>query len=272
MSQGCSPDTAYYNIPVIYTNPVASFSITGDTLCEKKPLQFNSPVTGISTWSWNFGNGNGSQVPPFNYAYNTAGNYSPALVVHDAQGCGSAAATQNVSIKAAPVVNAGPDQFISVGASAQLNATVTPVSIYNILWTPSIYLTGTTTLSPVSTPPADNPVTYTITVTDQNSFCSASDQVVITAVSQIYIPTAFTPNHDGRNDLWTIPGLALYPEALVTVYNRWGEKVYESKDYYHNPWNGKYRGVLQPIGIYVYIIQLDNTKTKFLKGTFTLVL
>ena len=272
LSQGCSPDTAYYNISVIYTNPVASFTITGDTLCEKKPLRFDSPLTGISTWSWNFGNGNGSQVPPFNYEYNTAGNYTPSLVVHDAQGCGSAAATQNVSIKAAPVVNAGPDQFISVGASAQLNATVTPVSIYNILWTPSIYLTGASTLSPVSTPPADNPVTYTITVTDQNSLCSASDQVVITAVSQIYIPTAFTPNRDGRNDMWTIPGLALYPEALVTVYNRWGEKVYESKDYYHNPWNGKYKGVLQPIGIYVYIIQLDNTKTKFLKGTFTLVL
>ncbi|MBL0154064.1 MAG: gliding motility-associated C-terminal domain-containing protein [Chitinophagaceae bacterium] len=205
-------------------------------------------LPGISTWIWNFGNGNGTQVPPFNYAYNTAGNYSPSLVVHDAQGCGSAAATQNVSIKAAPVVNAGHDQFISVGASAQLNAVVTPVSAYNILWTPTIYLTSASTLSPVSTPPADNPVTYTITVTDQNSLCSASDQVVITAVSQIYIPTAFTPNHDGRNDLWTIPGLALYPEALVTVYNRWGEKVYESKDYYHNPWNGKNRACCSRLG------------------------
>jgi gliding motility-associated-like protein len=65
--------------------------------------------------------------------------------------------------------------------------------------------------------------------------------------------------------------MALYPDGIVTVYNRWGEKIYESKGYVSNPWNGIYKGLLQPHGVYVYIIQLKNGKTQMLKGTVTLI-
>ena len=94
---------------------------------------------------------------------------------------------------------------------------------------------------------------------------------MITPVSEIFIPTGFTPNNDGRNDKWVIPGLALYPEAMVSIFNRWGEKIYESKGYYSKPWNGTYKGVTQPGGVYVYMIQLNDEKKQFFKGTFTLI-
>jgi gliding motility-associated-like protein len=96
--------------------------------------------------------------------------------------------------------------------------------------------------------------------------------VVVNPVSDLYIPSGFTPNNDGKNDVWEIPGMALYPDGIVTVYNRWGEKIFESKGYISNPWKGIYKGLLQPHGVYIYIIQLNAGKTpQVIKGIVTLI-
>ncbi|MEK7226288.1 MAG: gliding motility-associated C-terminal domain-containing protein, partial [Bacteroidota bacterium] len=107
--------------------------------------------------------------------------------------------------------------------------------------------------------------------TDKNTFCSATDNAVVAPISKLYVPTGFTPNNDGKNDTWNIPGLALYPDAVVTVFNRWGEKIYQSKNYISNPWNGKYKGLLQPHDVFVYIIQLNDDKKQMLKGTVVII-
>ena len=53
-----------------------------------------------------------------------------------------------------------------------------------------------------------------------------------------FVPSGFSPNGDGINDLWIIPKLANCPKAKVTVYNRWGAKVYQNKlNYSETPWN-----------------------------------
>ena len=65
--------------------------------------------------------------------------------------------------------------------------------------------------------------------------------------------------------------MALYPDGIVMVFNRWGEKIFETKGYFSNPWNGKYKGLLQPHDVYVYIIQLTNDKSKVIKGTVTII-
>jgi gliding motility-associated-like protein len=95
--------------------------------------------------------------------------------------------------------------------------------------------------------------------------------VVITPVSKLFIPGGFTPNNDGKNDKWDIPGLALYPEATVSLFNRAGQKIFESKSYISNPWNGTYKGVPQPTGVYVYLVQLNDSKKQILKGVVTLI-
>ena len=268
-SAGCSSDTTFNTIPVINANPVASFTLDQATLCEKNPIQITSTTTGVSTWNWNFGNGTGSSAPPFSRSYNSPGNFTISLNVQTAAGCGSFPVTQPVVINPNPVVDAGPDKFIKYGTSTTLDATISNPSDYNYLWTPSLYLNTPTILNPLSTP--EVPLTYTIQAIDKNTNCIGTDAVMITPVSEIFIPTGFTPNNDGRNDKWVIPGLALYPEALVSIFNRWGEKIYESKGYYSKPWNGTYKGVTQPGGVYVYMIQLNDEKKQFFKGTFTLI-
>ena len=88
----------------------------------------------------------------------------------------------------------------------------------------------------------------------------------------LYIPTAFTPNGDNKNDVWQIPGLAEFPDALVTVYNRWGEIVYQSKSYVTKPWDGKIKGaVVGSSTTFIYLVQLNDAAKQVFKGTITVI-
>ena len=267
-SGGCSSDTASETIPVIYLNPVASFNIIGDTLCVKKPITLTSSLTGIANWQWTLGTTSSTSVPPFTHSFNNAGNQDITLVVKSLEGCGSAPVSQSININPIPVVNAGPDKYIKLGSSTTLDATISGPAGYDFLWTPSVFLNDPTLLNPVSTP--DVTTTYTIRATDILSGCYAEDAAIVTPVSEIYIPNAFTPNNDGKNDKWEIPGLALYPDAKVSVYDRWGQKIFEAKNYVGNPWNGFYKGVIQA-GVYVYMVQLNDDKKRSFKGTVMVI-
>ena len=68
------------------------------------------------------------------------------------------------------------------------------------------------------------------------------------------IPTAFTPEGDGFNDVWEIELIELYPEAIIEIYNRWGTLLYVSDKGYTNPWDGTYKGREMPIDSYHYVI------------------
>lgn len=71
----------------------------------------------------------------------------------------------------------------------------------------------------------------------------------------ITAPNAFSPNGDGVNDTWEIPLLAsLYTECTVDIYNRLGQLIFHSLGY-ATPWDGKYKGIDQPVGTYYYIIK-----------------
>jgi gliding motility-associated-like protein len=269
VGQGCTSDTSSFIIPVIHPNPVASFSITADTLCINKPVLYSSNLTGIASWNWNFGNGTGTAAPPFNRPYTSANNYTVSLSVVSINGCGSLPATNTITINANPVLNAGPDKFIAPGTSVTLDATLNNPANYNLIWTPSQYLSNATILNPVSTPPGV--INYTILAVDKTSNCTARDNVTVNIISGLFISTAFTPNKDGKNDLWTIPGLAIFPDALVSIYNRNGEIVYRSKNYYSRPWDGSFKGLDQPSATFVYLIQLNDAEKRILKGVLTLI-
>jgi len=83
------------------------------------------------------------------------------------------------------------------------------------------------------------------------------------------IPNTITPNNDGINDYWNIPSIENYPASLVQIFNRYGQKVFESKGY-PQPFNGTMNGKQLPAGIYYYIINL-STSCKLLSGNLTLL-
>lgn len=72
------------------------------------------------------------------------------------------------------------------------------------------------------------------------------------------IPNTFTPNDDGANDTWIIPGLELYPQAVVRIYDSAGKSVFISEPGYHNPWNGRKNGYPLVEGAYFYEINFGT--------------
>lgn len=266
---GCISDTATQVIPLINANPVASFSMDTDTLCAGTPIKFTSVATGISSWNWNFGNGTGNNVPPFSRVFSTPGVFNIQLIARNAAGCGAAPVNQVLNIVATPQVNAGPDKIINPGSTVLIAATATPAGNYTYLWTPATGLSATNILTPVASPAATT--TYKLLVSDNVSNCFGEDEVTVQVISGLYIPSAFTPNRDGLNDFWDIPGLALYPDALVSVYNRFGQKIFETKNYNANPWRGRFREKDQPVGTYVYIIRLNDDKKQVRKGVVNII-
>ncbi len=78
-----------------------------------------------------------------------------------------------------------------------------------------------------------------------------------TIIENLIIPGGLSPNNDNLNDTWTIQGLLNYPNAKVSVFNRWGQAVYEG-DVGSAPWDGTSKGSALPIADYYYMIDLGN--------------
>jgi len=266
---GCPSDTTENIINLITANPTASFNATAAALCEGMPIQIiGSGSADISSWNWNMGNGNINSMPPFTHIYNVAGNYTISLMVQNAAGCQAAISPQPITIAVKPVVDAGPDIYKREAESKTILATTNNALGYNYLWSPSTYLSASNILTPVTSSPVD--IMYRVTITDRISGCIATDSMNVKIITNIYVPNAFTPNGDGLNETWRIPALAGYPNCVVTIYNRYSQKIFESKGY-TNPWDGRFKGQDQPIGVYVYVINPGEPDMKPIKGTVTII-
>jgi gliding motility-associated-like protein len=120
--------------------------------------------------------------------------------------------------------------------------------------TPSSGLTGTT--HTVSGLMPNQTVTLQVralmTQACQNSLSSAAVSGTTLANMDIFIPNVFTPNNDGKNDRFLVYSHAII-DMKLNVYNQWGEKIFESFNI-ANGWDGRHKGVMQPIGVYAYVL------------------
>ena len=116
--------------------------------------------------------------------------------------------------------------------------------------------------------------TYYVTTTE-NGCEGLPSAVTITFEScDIIIPTAFTPNDDSVNDTWELGSIdEIYPSNVVSIYNRWGSKVFESSSgtYNEKPWNGNYNGNKLPVGSYYFIIEFNDNYTLNKTGIVTII-
>jgi gliding motility-associated-like protein len=90
--------------------------------------------------------------------------------------------------------------------------------------------------------------------------------------TKILIPTAFSPNNDGINDVFKLENVGKEQLIEFRVFNRWGTIMFSTKDI-HRGWDGVYKGEVQPVGIYGYIVQikLPDGREELYRGTVTLV-
>ncbi len=121
---------------------------------------------------------------------------------------------------------------------------------------------------------------YTVAIMDANG-CSDTLQFylgfkpfveppVVNGPDSLVIPTGFSPNGDGVNDLWEMPGIDVYPNAVIQVYNIWGGRVFESIGVYR-PWNGQRGGQDLPSANYYFIIDLKTEGQPVQKGSLTIL-
>jgi len=173
-------------------------------------------------------------------------------------GCYDDTKSVTVTVNKIPTANGGGDKVIFEGQSVQLNGVVGGDNITNYYWTPTTGLDNPNSITPNASPKDD--ITYTLTVISQTCG-TASSNVFVKVYKKITIPNAFTPNSDGINDLWNIDALITYPSCLVTVFDRNGQKVYQSIGY-PKPWDGTHGGSPLPTGTYYYVIDLKNNTPK----------
>ncbi|MEO5642552.1 MAG: PKD domain-containing protein [Bacteroidia bacterium] len=253
------------------TTPVAAFTASDNVICESTCIDFTDMTTGSPTgWTWSFPGAipsSSSLQNPINICYNAPGNYNVTLITTNAFGSDTITTTNAVAVGALPTVDAGPFVTIAIGNSTQLNATGGTGSY---TWLPVTGLSNSTISNPVASPT----VTTIYTVYYTNAFgCTASDTVTVEIIEaySIFIPGSFSPNGDGNNDVLFVRGAGI-KELSFTVYDRFGEKVFESTNV-NDGWDGSFRGQPMNTGIYVWYVSavFYNTTMQILKGDVSLV-
>lgn len=140
---------------------------------------------------------------------------------------------------------AGPDVTIPEGSNTQLQAT----GGTSWLWTPASGLSGDQIAAPYAQP--NETTTYTVQTTIDD--CIYTDDVVVEVKRLIAPGNTITPNGDGHNDVWEISGIGDYPQSDVSIYDRWGQRVFHSVGY-KTPFTGE--GL--PTATYYWVIELNK--------------
>ncbi|MBL4593391.1 MAG: gliding motility-associated C-terminal domain-containing protein, partial [Flavobacteriales bacterium] len=127
------------------------------------------------------------------------------------------------------------------------------------------------TVTPNNISSTEGQTIVTIMVQDLSGNIDSCDFIVnVKCGGELSIPNVFTPNGDGKNDLWNIAGLESYPDITVKVFNRWGGTMFESIAGYTDPWDGTYNGVDAPSATYYYIIVLGDGE-EGISGTINII-
>lgn len=195
----------------------------------------------------------------------------------NSNGCISVIVPATVTITqplAAPVVTAGTTTAASV--TFNWNAIAGAVTYDVSLDNGATFITGvTTTTYTVGGLQPNQSVTLIVRAV---SICGAGDKsTAVTGKSSnpfgngLYVPNAFTPNADGKNDILYVYGTNIKSVSLW-IYDQWGELQFKSATQ-ASGWDGTYKGRLQPVGVYVYYVEATMNDGQFItkKGTVTLL-
>jgi gliding motility-associated-like protein len=277
---GCVSTVSSQTITIYRT--IADFTINATPTCINTNVSFTDASTGggssLNTWQWNFGAaGTSSLQAPAPVSFTSAGTVNVTLTATSAAGC-IGTATKPVTILAplaTPSINCVDSSFdrVTFGWAAVTGATGYQVSVNGGAFTnPSSGATGTT--HQVTGLAANTSVAITVralgTLACQQSSATVNCKTTL-PVLEVYIPNTFTPNGDGKNDIFKVYNNYL-KSVTMKVFNQWGELIFTSTDP-GKGWDGTSKGKLQPTGVYVYVVNvvlLDGTAVNR-KGSINLI-
>lgn len=252
-----------FNVKVV---PLPTVSITRDSLvCIGAPVYLSA--SGGVYYHWTPVNAfTDPSVPdPIIHPIHS-GTYT--VEVRDTLGCPKPSfASVTISTFRGLFAKAKPDTLVVIAEPVQL---IGSGGKY-FEWSPAVSLDNPTIANPVATPLTDT--RYVLRVSN-DSGCIDFDSIYIRVFKDpdIYVPTAFSPNRDGLNDVFRVFPVSFYLETLV-IYDRWGNKVFETSDA-NKGWDGSIHQQMGTSASYVWIVKGKNKKTGkpiLKRGVVTLV-
>jgi gliding motility-associated-like protein len=248
-------------------------------VCKNSPLDFAGsllapPDTAI-TWSWGF-EGQTASTQNITVKYTDTGLHHISLQAANSLGC-KGDTSKDITVYSLPTINVTGDTSIvsgGIGITIPLTYSANAVA-FN--WTPSTYLSCTDCANPFANPQFTT--TYKVTVTDANGCVSSRNLtlVVVCNNKNFFIPNTFSPNNDGSNDRFYPRGTGLNLIQALRIFNRWGELVFEKRNFPANDalsgWDGTYKGKPAATDTYIYMIDIicENANIITYKGNVTLI-
>ncbi len=262
----------------VYRTPFASVQ-SRDTICLNIPELIKGELVNADTltkWQWNFGNGQSSSQQNNTVTFTTAGNYPVTLTTSNKIGC-STEATKNIYVSPLPTATAAqdPTTIMSGGGTNLLMNYTGNIDSYN--WIPTTRLSCTNCPSPYANPKSTTK--FTVQIEDIYG-CKNSGNITVLVVcgnKNFFVPNTFSPNGDGRNEVFFPKGTGLFRIKSMRVFNRWGELVFEKKDFAANDpsvgWNGTFKGKVASSDAYIYTLEIlcENNTVIPVKGNVTLL-
>jgi gliding motility-associated-like protein len=244
-SNQCGTILDSVTIQVMYINPIVS----PDTIiCPGDTADLRASGGTIYSWSptatLSFPDSSRTDAWPL-----TPTTYTVTVATNN--GC-----VQNISVTVgiypSPFVNAGDDQYITFGTETQLSGLAS--STDSIFWTSIDTLSCYNCFDPLVMP--DETTAYILHTVDNNG-CENKDTVTVYLDGTLYVPNAFTPNGDGKNDYFVIMGEEIVKYKL-RIFDRWGLLLYETEDM-NQFWDGRNRGEVVQIDTYVWKIEYEDS-------------
>jgi gliding motility-associated-like protein len=218
-------------------------------------------------WYWDFGNGLQVDDPVITKSYSFTGPRPLTLIAESAEGC------KDTLYRPFSIYDnkafAGRDTIAAKSEPVQLNAHGDKDSKY--LWSPPTGLNDPNIENPIAT--LDYDQTYQLDVWTKEG-CDSHSKIFIKRYKgpELYIPNAFTPNGDGKNDVLKVFPVGIKSFTFLAIYDRYGELIFKTTDYSQG-WDGTHKGKKMDSGTFVAVAQAIDYRGKLLsaKGTVILV-
>lgn len=245
--------------------PYADFTASDSIICVGDKISFYDTLSpNVISFNWDFKDGqNVTDLHNPTHTWDNAGTYDVTLTANSSF-CPQKVVTKIVNVNSYPNLSLGEDTVMCPGVTGSifLSDINNPGAVYQ--WN-----TGETSSGITVTQPGR------YWVKASNGECSTTDSIWIRRDCYLNIPNAFSPDGGGLNDYF-LPRELLSSGVKtfkMDIYNRWGENIFTTSSIEGRGWDGKYNGVPQPMGVFVYIIDVEFTNNikKTFKGNVTLI-
>jgi gliding motility-associated-like protein len=190
----------------------------------------------VISWLWSFGDNTYSNIQNPVHTYPLGGVYNVMLISSNYVSCTDTSVQQVVIENFKPL--AGHDTTIVKNETIGFNGQ----GGINYNWSPGNYLSDSNIANPTGFYPDTGTFTYFLHVISAYG-CQGTDTVKVHVVDQVtfFVPTAFTPNHDGKNDFFRPVAIGYKQLNYLKIFNRWGQMVYSTSNF-ETGWDGTVNG------------------------------